>query len=214
MATLYYYAGACSLVPHIVARELGLDINTVAAPRPDDAGRYEYLDKINALGKVPALRLDDGTVITQNIAIVEYLAALGEAAGKVDVVYPKLGTLAHAQALRWLSFASSDLHPAFRPLFRPQLFTKSETDFQMIKDIATDVVLDLMAHVDGEYLQRDAIANNQYSAADIYIYVTYRWASRLGLDLSPYSGLKKMVAAIQTRPAVLKALEEQNQPLI
>ena len=84
----------------------------------------------------------------------------------------------------------------------------------MIKDIATDVVLDLMAHVDGEYLQRDAIANNQYSAADIYIYVTYRWASRLGLDLSPYSGLKKMIAAIQTRPAVLKALEEQNQPLI
>ena len=77
MTTLYYYAGACSLVPHIVARELGLDINTVAAPRPDDAGRYEYLDKINALGKVPALRLDDGTVITQNIAIVEYLAALG-----------------------------------------------------------------------------------------------------------------------------------------
>lgn len=210
MSTLYFFAGACSLVPHITARELGLDIVAKPAPRPNDSGRAEYLDKINPLGKVPALQLDDGTVITQNLAIVEYLAALGEAAGKVDVVYPKLGTLAHAQTLRWLSFANSDIHPTFAPLFRPQRFTQNEADFPMVKQLATEQLLDLFAHVDGEYQKNDWIANNQYSSADIYIYVTYRWATSMGLPLAPYSGLKKMVAAIQARPAVIKALEEQG----
>jgi glutathione S-transferase len=210
MSTLYFFAGACSLVPHITARELGLDIVAKPAPRPNDGGRAEYLDKINPLGKVPALQLDDGTVITQNLAIVEYLAGLGEAAGHVGVVYPKLGTLAHAQTLRWLSFANSDIHPTFAPLFRPQRFTQNKTDFPMVKQLATEQLLDLFAHVDAEYQKNEWIANNQYSPADIYIYVTYRWASSMGLPLAPYSALKKMVAAIQARPAVIKALEEQG----
>ncbi|MGL4767413.1 MAG: glutathione S-transferase N-terminal domain-containing protein [Formosimonas sp.] len=210
MTTLYYYAGACSLVPHIVARELGLDVAVKAAPRPDDAGRAEYLDKVNSLGKVPALQLADGTVITQNIAIVEYLAAQGAA----DVVYPALGTLAHAQALRWLSFANSDLHPAFGPLFRPQRFSNDESNFPHIKKMASELLLDLYAHLDGEYAGKDWIANNQYSAADVYIYVTYRWAKAMGLDLSANHNLARMVAAIQTRPAVLKAIEEQGIALI
>ena len=155
MTTLYYFAGACSLVPHIVARELSLDISVKAAPRPDDAGRAEYLDEINSLGKVPALQLDDAQVITQN-----------------------------------------------------------EADFPVMKDMAIELLSDLYAHVDGEYATKDWIANNQYSAADIYIYVTYRWALRMGVDLSPFNGLKKMVAAIQARPAVIQALAEQGVPAI
>lgn len=214
MTTLYYFAGACSLVPHIVARELELEITAKAAPRPDDVGRPEYLDTVNSLGKVPALQLNDGVVITQNVAIVEYLAALGEAQGKAGVVYPKLGTIEHAQALRWLSFANSDIHPTFAPLFRPQRFSNDETSYPMIKATATELLLDLYAHVDGEYADKDWIANNQYSAADIYIYVTYRWAKAMGIDLTPYRNLQKMVAAIQTRPAVLKAIDEQGVALI
>ena len=214
MTTLYYFAGACSLVPHIVARELSLDIAVKAAPRPDDAGRAEYLDEINSLGKVPALQLDDAQVITQNVAIVEYMVSIAEAQGKVEIVYPKLGTLEHAQALRWLSFANSDIHPAFAPLFSPKRFSKNEADFPVMKDMAVELLSDLYAHVDGEYASKDWIANNQYSAADIYIYVTYRWALRMGVDLSPFKGLKKMVAAIQARPAVIQALAEQGVPAI
>lgn len=210
MTTLYFYAGACALVPHIVTRELDLDVAVAAAPRPDDAGRAEYLDKVSSLGKVPAVLFDDGTALTQNLAIVEYFAAQGEAQGKVGVVYPKLGTIEHAQALRWLSFANSDLHTAFAPLFRPQRFSSNEADYAMIKNLAAEQVLDLFAYANGEYLNKDWIANNQYSPADIYIYVTYRWASSMGLDLSPFAGLKKMVAAIQARPAVVKSLAEQG----
>jgi glutathione S-transferase len=214
MSTLYFYPGACSLVPHIVSRELGLAVAVKAAPRPDDTGRAEYLDKVSPLGKVPALVLDDGQVITQNLAIVEYMAALGEAAGNAGVVYPKLGTLEHAQALRWLSFANSDLHPAFGPLFRPQRFSSDESAYPMIKGLASEQVLDLFAHVNGEYNERSWIANDQYSAADVYIYVTYRWAKMMGLDLAPYAGLAKMVAALQARPAVITALAEQGVPAI
>jgi glutathione S-transferase len=210
MSTLYYFAGACSLVPHVTARELGLDISVTAAPRADDAGRAEYLANINALGKVPALQLDDGTVITQNLAIVEYLVAQGEAAGKVGVAYPKLGTLEHAQALRWLSFANSDIHPAFSPLFRPQRFSSNEAEHAGVKQLAAENVVSLLAHVDAEYQTRDWIANNQFSAADVYIYVTYRWASAMGLPVANMTGLAKMVANIQTRPSVVQALAEQG----
>lgn len=207
---LYFYAGACSLVPHIVARELNLDVNVHAAPRPDDVGRAEYLDKINPLGAVPALKLADGRVLTQNLAIVEYMAGLGVA----DVVYPTLGTFEHAQALRWLSFANSDLHPSFGPLFRPQRYTADETSFDMVRGLATTRLLDLYAYLNTEYDGKEWIANNQYSAADVYIYVTYRWALRLKLDLSPFAHLRQMANRIQARPAVVKALSEQNQPLV
>lgn len=214
MATLYFYAGTCSLVPHIVARELGLDVTVKAAPRPDDAGRSEYLDKVSSLGQVPAFLLDDKRVLTQNIAIIEYFAAQGESEGKAEVVYPKLGTFEHAEALRWLAFANSDVHTAFAPLFRPQRFSSNESDHAMIKDLAKEKVLDLFAHANDGYTKNDWIANNHYSAADVYIYVTYRWASAMGFDLSPYAGLKKMVSAVQTRPAVIKALAEQGVPAI
>ncbi|TDR31142.1 glutathione binding-like protein [Hydromonas duriensis] len=207
---LYFYAGACSLVPHIVARELNLDVTALAAPRPDDAGRAEYLDKVNPLGAVPALQLDDNRVLTQNLAIVEYLAAQGQA----GIVYPQLGTFEHAQALRWLSFANSDLHPAFKPLFAPQRFTTDEASFDSVKDLAKDRVLDLYAYLNTEYQGKDWIAGNQYSAADVYIYVTYRWATRMGLDVSPFANLRAMADRIQARPAVVKALAEQNQPAI
>ena len=207
---LYFYSGACSLVPHIIARELNLDVTTEAAPRPDDAGRAEYLDKINPLGAVPALQLDDGRVLTQNLAIIEYMAALGEP----NIAYPKLGTFEHAQALRWLSFANSDLHPAFKPLFAPQRFSADEASYDMVKSLAKDRVLDLYAYLNTEYDGKEWIANNQYSAADVYIYVTYRWAKRMGLDLSPFANLDQMVARIQARPAVVAALSEQNQTAI
>ena len=207
---LYFYSGACSLVPHVIARELSLDVAVLAAPRPDDAGRAEYLDTINPLGAVPALQLDDGRVLTQNLAIIEYMAALGEP----GVAYPKLGTFEHAQALRWLSFANSDLHPAFKPLFAPQRFTPDETGYPLIKALAKDRVLDLYAYLNTEYEGKEWIANNQFSAADVYIYVTYRWAARLGLDLSPFGHLNQMVERIQARPAVVTALTEQNQTAI
>ena len=214
MTTLYYLTGSCSLVPHIVARELQLDVKLQLAPRNGEDGREEYLKNVNALGSVPALQLDNGSVITQNVAIVEYMASLGEQAGKVGVVYPKLGSREHAEALRWLAYANADLHPAFKPLFRPAIYTKNEAMHAEIKQNAMIRLMDMYKFVDRQYINKDWIANNHYSAADIYLYVSLRWARSLGLDLSSFASLQKMIAKIQARPALILALKEQGIALL
>ena len=109
---LYYSPGACSLAPHIVARELGLAIELVEV----DLGTHRLKDgrdyhAINPRGYVPALQLDDGTVLTEVAAIVQYLADLSPAAA----LLPPAGSLDRVRVQSWLVFIATELHKVFSP---------------------------------------------------------------------------------------------------
>jgi glutathione S-transferase len=113
---LYFSPGACSLSPHIVLIEAGLDFTSerVDLREKKTAGGEDY-GAINPKGYVPALALDGGGLLTEGPAIVQYLADLAPAAG----LLPPVGDVARYKVVAWLGYISSELHKNFSPLFNP-----------------------------------------------------------------------------------------------
>lgn len=206
MTTLYFSPGSCSLVPHIALEELGITFTAQRAPRPGADGHAEYMKNINPTGAVPALVLDDNKIITQNVAIVDYLS--GQKAGGNSVL-PVQGSYARSQALRWLCFANSDIHPKFGPLFGPSRFVSDEANHADLKANCSKAIMDLFAMVDEQYQQREWIAG-EFSAADVYLYVVMRWALMMKFPVENLKAYRGMVDRIQTRDSVKRAMATQG----
>ena len=197
---LFISPGACSLAPHIALRETGADFEAVKvelATRKTEAGD-DFL-AVNPSGKVPALILDNGETLTENPAILLYIADLGSAAG----LAPAEGSLARYQLLSRLSFLGSEFHKAFVPLFTPG--TSDE-----VKAAAAVVVKNHLAALDKELAGRDHYAGVSFSVADIYLFVMLGWPGHVGIDMSAYPALGAYAGKIAQRPAVGAALKAEG----
>jgi glutathione S-transferase len=197
---LYYKPGVCSLATHIVLRELDLPFEMEAvdlATRKTTSGG-DYL-RVNPLGYVPALELDDGTVLIENAAILQYLADSKPAAG----LAPAAGTMDRYRLIAWLSFVSSEVHKQFSPFFNPR--TPAEWKEVLVARLKTRF----------EYLARH-LQNNAYlmgerfTVADSYLFTVLRWAERFQVDLSPWPALTHYLDRIAKRPAVQAALKAEG----
>src|SRR5476649_2794097 len=115
---LYYSPGACSMAPHIVLREAGFkfDLEKVDIPNKKTADGGDFW-KINPKGYVPALELDDGTVLTEVGVISQYLADQKPESG----LAPKLGTMERYHLMEWLNFISTEVHKQIGALFNPKM---------------------------------------------------------------------------------------------
>ena len=197
---LYYSPGACSLAPHIVAREAGLAIELVevdlAKHKLKDGGDYFA---INPRGYVPLLELDDGTRLTEVAALVQYLADLNPEAK----LAPTAGTFERIKLQSWLTFVSSELHK----VFSPWLWHK-ETAESTRKSVKDKLAL-RFAELDALLATREYLAGD-YSVADAYAFTIVNWANFLALPLTPYPHLKAYLARVAARPAVKEALHAEG----
>ncbi|SHN54941.1 glutathione transferase GstA [Erythrobacter sanguineus] len=197
---LFISPGACSLAPHIALRETGADFEAVKvdlATRKTEAGD-DFL-AVNPSGKVPALTLDNGETLTENPAILLYIADQGSAVG----LAPAEGSLARYQLLSRLSFLGSEFHKAFVPLFAPG--TSDEA-----KAAAAVAVKNHLAALDKELTGRDHFAGDSFSVADIYLFVMLGWPGYVGIDMSAYPALGAYAGKIAQRPAVGAALKAEG----
>lgn len=197
---LFISPGACSLAPHIALRETGADFEAVKvdlATRKTESGE-DFL-AVNSAGKVPALVLDDGQTLTENPAILLYIADQGAASG----LAPVEGSLERYQLLSRLSFLASELHKAFVPLFAPG--TSEEA-----KAAAAAAVKKHLAALDQELTGRDHYVGNAFSIADIYLFVMLGWPGHVGIDMSAYPALGAYAGKIAQRPAVGAALKAEG----
>jgi glutathione S-transferase len=115
---LYFAPGACSMAPHIVLREAGIpfDLEKVDLTKHQTAGGEDYY-KINPKGYVPALKLDNGQLLTEGPAITQYLADQKPASD----LAPKVGTMERYRLMEWLNFLTSEIHKTFAPLFNAKI---------------------------------------------------------------------------------------------
>lgn len=200
---LYYSPGACSLADHIALEWIGKPYEAVRVTREE---RYqpEYL-AINPAGAVPALE-HDGWVLTQNAAILNYLADLHPESGLGGDGSAK----SRAEVNKWLAFANSDVHPAFHPIFGSTAYLEETALIDKSKDAARAKVRKLYERADEQLKSREWIAGDTRSIADPYLYVTYRWARGTGVDLSGLDNLAAFAARIEADPAVQKVLKDEG----
>lgn len=197
---LYYSPGACSLSPHIGLHELGLPHETVkvdlAKKLLPDGSDYRA---VSPRGQVPALQLEDGTVITEGPAIVQYLADK-----KPDNSYlPKTGTIDRTKAQSWLNYVSTEIHKSFSPLFKPN--TPDE-----YKKIARDNLANQFAWLDKELAGRSYLMGETFTAPDGYLFVVSNWAKLVGVDLAPYKNVLAFRDRVSKRPSVQHAMKHEG----
>ena len=197
---LYYSPGSCSLSPHIVLEESGLQYETILAPTKTkvlpDGSDYR---KVNPLGYVPYLVLDDGTGLREGPAIVQYIADQAPA----KKLAPANGTLARYQLQSWLNFIATELHRSFGPLFTPG--TPEDA-----KQAAKERVLGRLTWVDGELAGKQYLMGDDFSVADAYLFTVSNWAKPTGLDISGLKNLAAYRERVAARPAVQAAMKAEG----
>lgn len=195
---LYMHTAACSLSPHIVCRELGLDIELIAVERGTHrtADGRDFMD-INGNGYVPLLELADGTRLMEGPAIVQYLADLKPEAG----LAPPAGTLERVHLQTWLNFVSTELHKPLAMQFHPAYAAAREG----LAAHVTQRLTWLARELTGAYLMGAG-----FSVADAYLFVCLNWTQFLKFDLSPWPNLTDFMRRVVARPAVQQALAAEG----
>jgi glutathione S-transferase len=199
---LYYSPGACSLSDHIVLEWIGAPYETRKLSR-EERQTPEFLE-LNPAGAVPVLE-HDGWVLTQNAAILGYLAETNPEAELLGDGSPK----SRAEVVRWLAFINADVHPAFKPLFGATAYLEDQAAIEKSKNNARAALRTLFARAETQLAGRDWIAGSR-SIADPYLYVVLRWAKDQGIDLSGFDHLATFVARMEADPAVQKVLKDEG----
>jgi len=200
---LYYMPSACSLTIHIALEWIGKPYETQKMDR-EGIKSADYL-KINPLGAVPALT-DGDFALTQNVAIVSYLAALNPEAGLLGDGTPKSA----AEVMRWLAFINSDLHRTFSLVFAPQRFLSGEGAQEELRASAASILRNHYTLLDKQLEGRDYLTGAKPTVADAYMFVTLRWAHAKGIDLGGLDKLPGFFERMKTNPGVAAALKAEG----
>jgi len=197
---LYYSSGACSLSPHIVARELGIPL---ALERVDgkakrtEAGRDFW--QINPKGYVPALELDNGEVLTEGPAIVQYLV---DYSGNT-LLAPPNGTLARARLQEMLGYINSEIHKSYSPLFKDDTPEVTRAERKAYLARRYEFIEKVLA-------KQPWLVGDQFTVADAYLFAVTRWAEFVQLDLSAFPSLVAFQLRVAARPAVQAAMAAEG----
>lgn len=193
---LFYSPGACSLSPHIVLREIGLDFTLEKVDLAQKKTEFgtDYLT-INPKGKVPALLLDDGSLLTEGVAIVQYLA---DQLPSCDLI-PPVGSLSRYHAIEWLCHISTELHKGFSPLFNP----KTPDEYKVI---VRENLEKQFNYLDTVLKENQYLLGDHFSVADAYLFTILRWAVAMKFDIHQKKHLGAYFDRIAMRPSVDAAL--------
>ena len=194
---LYFTSGACSMASNIALREAGIPFEmSKVDKRTKRADGVEFVT-INPKGYVPALRLDDGQVLTENVAVLQYIADLNPAAK----LAPPAGTMGRYRLQEWLSFINSEVHKAFTPLFSSEASEETKT-------YARNYLAKRLTYLEGALGDNKYLMGDQFTVADAYLFTVLGWGAHVGVDIGPK--LKSYVDRIRARPHVIEAMTAEG----
>jgi glutathione S-transferase len=197
---LYTMPGACSLAANIVLREAGIPFDLVkVSHHTHKTAEGVDLNEINSKGYVPALALDDGELLTENAALLPYIADLKPAAQ----LAPPNGTLERYRLVEWLAFINSELHKSFSPLFAPNVP-------EDMKQYARGNLAKRLAWLSERLGSNSYLMGERFTVADSYLFVVLSWSGHVAVDLSPWPNLKAFQERVAARPHVIEALTSEG----
>ena len=204
MLTLFYAPGACSMAAHIVLEESGEKYE----PKRMDLSKgeqktAEYM-KIHPLGRVPALKLDDGTPLTENTAILPFL-------GKRFGLWPT-EPVKEAQALSVIGFFAASVHPANAHVGRPERYTDDKSAHPGLQAMGKKTYFEYMKQIDGMYGRREWLSD-KYSVLDPYAFVFYVWGVRREMPMAELKNYSAFKDRMLKRPAVQRVAADEGVKL-
>lgn len=207
MTTLYFSPGACSFAAHVILKSLeanqGIKSSFEKVPlrQPDSA-----IFNVNALGRVPTLKLDDGEILTENGAILPYLGDLKPEAG----LFAPAGTIERARIQEWIGFINSDIHYAFRPIGRPEFYNVNTETHEVIRNQGLAHLTKLVNHIEKKLTNLTWAVGERFTIADAYLGYFLRNLSRIGFNTEQLPNIKKYVERYSAHPAVVAATEAEK----
>jgi glutathione S-transferase len=197
---LYYTPGACSMAVNITLHESGqkFDLVKVDLSQHKTEGGEDYYT-INPKGYVPALRLDNGEVLTEDAVLLQYVADQKPEAG----LAPKAGTMERYRLLEWLNFISSEMHKTLGALFNPKITPEWKEDRIALFGRRCDYLVKTLGN-------RPYLMGDKFTIADAYLFTILGWADYFKLDMGKWPGLKQYAARVAARPAVQAAMKAEG----
>jgi glutathione S-transferase len=200
---LYFSPGACSFSPHIVLSEAGVPFDLVQVDlKTKKLADGADFKSITPKGYVPVLQLDDGRVITEGPAIVQYIADLKPG----SKLAPANGTFERTQLQSWLNFISTELHKSFSPLFSADAVGEKAVEFFKAKLLSR-----LGTIVEPALAKSDYLTGADFTVADAYLYVMLTWAKAFKFDFGQWPGIARFFDRVASRPAVIAAHETETK---
>lgn len=197
---LYCLPGACSLASFICLLEAGVKFDHAAVDRKtkQTADGEDYL-KINPKGYVPALKLDNGEVLTENIALLPYIGDLNPAAKLI----PAAGTLDRYRVQEWLGYINCEVHKNFSPLFNP-------ASTEQMKQLAKDNIDKRLALIEERLGEGPYLTGADFTVADAYLYVVLSWRGKVGVSIDKFPKLTVFFERAAARPQVRAARKAEG----
>ena len=196
---LYYMTGTCSMASLISLYESGTKFETAAVDRKTrkTSDGLDF-DQVNSKGYVPALRLDDGQVLTENVAVLLYIADRNPAAK----LAPAAGTLERYRVIEWLAFVNSEIHKNYAPLF--------SAPSEEIKQFARANLTKRLDWLNTALGSKHFLTGETFTVADAYLFVVLGWSGHVGIEIGKWPNLKRFHADLLSRPSVKSALKAEG----
>jgi len=188
------------MASHIALYETGLpfEIDKFNGPTNMTASGEDFMN-INPKGYVPTIKMDDGNILTEGAAVLQYIADQNPGSG----LAPKAGTIERYRLQEWLTFIGTEIHKSFSPLFNKDAAAE-------VKSYARDLLSKRLGYVESQLDNKEYLMGNSFTVADAYLFVVVSWSSHVGFDLGHFPKIKEYLARIAIRPSVQAAMKAEG----
>lgn len=204
---LYFSSGSSGLASQIALREAAqlfeLVVVVVVDLKSKKTVEGDYY-AVNPKGGIPALKLDSGNIITEDVVILEWIANNNPD----SKLLPPFGTRERYSALEWLNFIATDVHRSMAVLFSPLVDDASKTKY------AAGNLTRKFQYIEKHLASNEYLLGGVFSVADAYLYNVLRWPERVGVDTSGYTAIRKFMSRMEQRPTVLASLNAEKLQVI
>jgi glutathione S-transferase len=197
---LYYTPGACSMAVHIALREAGLpfDLEKVDLRSKRTQGGEDYA-RINPKGYVPALQLEDGSIMTEAGVCVQYVADLAPQ----SELAPVAGTMARYRLMEWINFTATEIHKTFGPLFDASISEE-------LRQRQIGLLGKRFAHLEERLSEQEFVTGAKFTSADAYLFTVLNWTHVVKMELARWPSLKDYTRRVAERPAVRETMKAEG----
>lgn len=201
----FYSTATCSTASHIAFREAGLPFTGVEVSWQRNVNVNE-LAQASRLGAVPLLVLDNGKTLSQNSAILEYIA---DAAPERRLL-AKAGSFERLETMSWVSFAGADIQKWFTPILAAKRLTTIDAAKAEMRVFAAEKLTGYLEHLDASLAGKQYIMGDDFTVADAYLFTVLGWYKWAELKTSPFKNVHAYMKRVYDRPAVKRTLEAEG----